>query len=213
MKRILEFNEFETKKVKVFKYDIVKIEPIEELDKYKDHRRLRVFYHKGTKCVSCERVGTQIVHGRDNQGNIHKDVCTDDLYPLTIDHIHPKSKGGKNTLKNLQPMCSECNKEKADVVEGGGEYHKGMDKPNENKNKYKSRRKKEAELRKYIRENPSSENIEIGDVVYKKRDGVELGEVIEILPNPHHPHKNLSARVKEQNPESLYTLNSLFKKL
>jgi len=26
-----------------------------------------------------------------------------------LDHIHPKSKGGNNKLKNLHPSCSDCN--------------------------------------------------------------------------------------------------------
>ena len=33
---------------------------------------------------------------------------------LTIDHIIPLAKGGKNTLDNLQMLCESCNTEKAD---------------------------------------------------------------------------------------------------
>jgi 5-methylcytosine-specific restriction endonuclease McrA len=33
---------------------------------------------------------------------------------LTIDHIIPLAKGGKNTLDNLQMLCYACNTEKAD---------------------------------------------------------------------------------------------------
>lgn len=35
---------------------------------------------------------------------------------LTIDHILPKSKGGKNNIKNYQPMCKKCNLEKSDKI-------------------------------------------------------------------------------------------------
>jgi 5-methylcytosine-specific restriction endonuclease McrA len=36
---------------------------------------------------------------------------------MTKDHIMPKSKGGKNHFDNYEPMCSDCNTEKADKHE------------------------------------------------------------------------------------------------
>jgi 5-methylcytosine-specific restriction endonuclease McrA len=36
---------------------------------------------------------------------------------MTIDHRHPKSKGGKNNLKNYDTMCKRHNDIKADHVE------------------------------------------------------------------------------------------------
>ncbi len=35
---------------------------------------------------------------------------------VTIDHIVPKSKGGKADMFNLQPLCESCNQEKANQV-------------------------------------------------------------------------------------------------
>ena len=36
---------------------------------------------------------------------------------MTKDHIHPKSKGGKNVLENYQTMCYKCNYEKGNMTE------------------------------------------------------------------------------------------------
>lgn len=42
--------------------------------------------------------------------------CDKKLPPaeLTLDHIHPQSKGGRDTWDNLVACCSPCNKKKAD---------------------------------------------------------------------------------------------------
>jgi len=60
------------------------------------YRRLRVNRHRiykrdGHKCVYC---------GTSKQ--------------LTIDHVIPKSKGGKNTWENLVTCCTKCNLKKSD---------------------------------------------------------------------------------------------------
>lgn len=81
------------------------------LDVFEEHRRLRVFVHKGISCVTpnCQHVGSRLIFSRDKQGGGHWDLFTDDLILMTIDHIVARSNGGSNELENLQPMCSRCN--------------------------------------------------------------------------------------------------------
>ena len=67
-------------------------------------------------CVCCNREGTQFCLGEGkhvgekNRGaDRHWDLYTDDGVALSIDHVHPRSKGGKDHLDNYQLMCIECN--------------------------------------------------------------------------------------------------------
>ena len=55
--------------------------------------RWDVFKRDGYKCISC---------GTDSD--------------LTIDHIHPQSKGGTNSISNLQTMCRSCNSSKGAII-------------------------------------------------------------------------------------------------
>lgn len=97
-------------RVKVFPYIVVKEKPLSELAQFSNHRRLKVFFHKGCTCVNCGLVGTRLIQGRNpRDGSLHWDVYSDELIPLTVDHIQPKSLGGPNTLENYQVMCAPCN--------------------------------------------------------------------------------------------------------
>lgn len=47
-----------------------------------------------------------------------------DSRKLTIDHVHPKSKGGKDSWDNVVTACNKCNNEKADLtVDEWGREH------------------------------------------------------------------------------------------
>lgn len=58
--------------------------------------RFEVFLRDNFTCKYCGRKAPDVV--------------------LSIDHIHPKSKGGTNETKNLVTACVDCNREKGDMV-------------------------------------------------------------------------------------------------
>lgn len=168
----------------------MEIKPLEHLEEFKEHRRLRVFYHKGCECVKCGRKATQIVLG-DGRGQLHWDLYDDDFYPLTIDHIHPKSLGGSDELDNLQPMCYGCNQKKGNGLPGGGVYScLGV-------------------TCKWPRKGFINAKPEIGKQVWLKKSKkfVCVGTVIEIVTNPH---TNKLAFVTSGKRYSMYDYNRAF---
>ena len=75
----------------------------------------------GSKCINCGAISRYFALGKDKIGRWHLDLYggeIDDDHMFTIDHIHPKSKGGENTLENYQLLCKICNEDKSDSVEG-----------------------------------------------------------------------------------------------
>lgn len=124
MKHLKRFNEstgIELPQKIGHNYKPLRVIHLSELERFKNHRRLRVFYEKGCKCVNfdeCGNEGSFLVEAVDKGHNKHIDLYTKDFDMMTIDHIKPKAKGGKHhDINNLQPMCEECNGKKADTYD------------------------------------------------------------------------------------------------
>ena len=76
--------------------------------------RVKNLLQLGIKCVipNCNKIGSKFLVTVHNGGSLHIDLYTEDNILMNIDHINPKSKGGKNDVSNYQLMCKPHNTEK-----------------------------------------------------------------------------------------------------
>ena len=89
-----------------------------------DSLRYQTFKVSGCVCVSCglkaSHFGLEALkHDTKNGGPYHFNLYgwkDGKEMMFTKDHIHPKSKGGKDIIENMQTMCSECNCEKGNKI-------------------------------------------------------------------------------------------------
>lgn len=183
---------------KIFNYKFVEEKPIEALGEFKDHRRLRVFCEKGCKCVSCKREGKKLILG-EGRGSLHWDVYCEDGVPMTVDHIHPRSKGGSDHLDNLQPMCAYCNFKKGNGDELNGSYGHFCKWP---KDKPGGAVKKENLIKTVV--------FDIGMEVWRKKDQNKvkyIGIISKIVTNPHTNELNYMVK---GNETSMYNFQKTY---
>ena len=55
-------------------------------------------------------------HHKNAEGHLDCKLCgiSETKSMMTVDHIFPRIKGGKDDLSNLQPLCISCNSAKRD---------------------------------------------------------------------------------------------------
>jgi hypothetical protein len=100
-------------------YKFYKELPLENLESYKNHRRLRHYYTNGYCCAKCDAVCSRLIWGKTKEGTKHLDMYNQDLtLMLTLGHIIPKARGGDDSDENIRPLCHVCN-----YAEGAGFEH------------------------------------------------------------------------------------------
>lgn len=181
--------------VKYFNYQIIEEKPIVDLHLFKDHRRLRVFYEKGCTCVNCGLTATKIIKGF-GRGQEHWDLYNDNLEPLTVDHIYPKSRGGSDDLDNLQPMCYACN------------HRKGNKLPGEKQAPVKKKDTISPFLQRFMKKNNfiKPEKFEIGQVVWGKSSTMKGEKRGLITSFGKHPYTGKASAFIGDKPFHLKTL-------
>ncbi len=64
-------------------------------------------------CTFCDRKGAYfLLESHLPDQNPHLNLYSEDNVLMTKDHILPRSRGGKNYMRNYQTLCYECNQEK-----------------------------------------------------------------------------------------------------
>jgi 5-methylcytosine-specific restriction endonuclease McrA len=100
------------------KNTLITVLPLIDLyEVYNEHRRLKVFVHKGRECVVCGREGVLLLQTEGPDGRKHIDLYTEDFILMTVDHIYPRKQARRDGLKpqfiesleNKQTMCEPCN--------------------------------------------------------------------------------------------------------
>ena len=85
--------------------------------------RYQLFVLKGINCIMCGIKGKFFALERgisNNPSKFHFNLYGINKYGceimITKDHIIPRSRGGKNILDNYQPLCYNCNQNKANGI-------------------------------------------------------------------------------------------------
>jgi hypothetical protein len=83
-----------TTSVRIWKHHLVELKANPNTQAIPEHVKATVFQRDGGRCRRCGYMGPYIEY----------------------DHIYPRSKGGQNTVENVQLLCGQCNRKKGNRV-------------------------------------------------------------------------------------------------
>ena len=101
--------------------DIIPIQEYKNKNSLKDRKIFNLLEKQNYKCKFCSAIALEIIITY-NKNNCRIDYRINSLKSngeetrMTVDHIIPKSKGGKNHSKNCQILCFECNQKKGNKL-------------------------------------------------------------------------------------------------
>lgn len=89
--------------------------------------RYKTFMEKGHVCKRCMRKGSYYALETSNPASkrAHFNLYADDGMLMTKDHIFPKSKGGIDSIDNMETLCQECNSKKGNTVNESQKHQTG----------------------------------------------------------------------------------------
>lgn len=91
---------------------------VEGYNVYTLSQRYKTFMERGHVCKHCKRRGAYYALETSNPESkrAHFNLYSEDGMLMTKDHIFPKSKGGTDTIDNMETLCQECNSKKGNTV-------------------------------------------------------------------------------------------------
>lgn len=119
------------------KYRFIELLPFEFLKDHMDQFSLGFIARNSMTCACCMNSAKYFIHSMSHKRHNYT-LYTSMMEPLTVDHIHPRAKGGRNSEYNYQVMCQYCNVFKADRVIEMSELRRLIDKERPNFIKYQT---------------------------------------------------------------------------
>lgn len=108
-------------------YMFIEQMPFEFISKYKKGFSLSYISRTDMTCVCCRNKAEYFIHSYSHKRHCYM-LYTKYLEPLTVDHVIPRAKGGRDSETNYQVMCQYCNVLKGDDIISMEDLRKKVDK-------------------------------------------------------------------------------------